>query len=122
MMVGEEVITMRYSFERDFIEVISEIINNRGLSVKKLPYKVNDYAVIKNEKAMLIFSYWPKSMVSTWQLSNKVVESIDLTETYFNLRKVRIKKYPFRITMNVNIVRYDLICILNRIIDLVVQD
>ena len=121
-MVGEEVITMRYSFERDFIEVISEIINNRGLSVKKLPYKVNDYAVIKNEKAMLIFSYWPKSMVSTWQLSNKVVESIDLTETYFNLRKVRIKKYPFRITMNVNIVRYDLICILNRIIDLAVQD
>lgn len=121
-MVGEEVITVRYSFERDFIEVISEIINNRGLSVKKLPYKANDYAVIKNEKAMLIFSYWPKSMVSTWQLSNKVVESIDLTETYFNLRKVRIKKYPFRITMNVNIVRYDLICILNRIIDLAVQD
>ncbi|MBW4258541.1 hypothetical protein KTG15_12725, partial [Methanobacterium sp. YSL] len=106
MMVGEEVITMRYSFERDFIEVISEIIINRGLSVKKLPYKANDYVVIKNEKTMLIFSYWPKSMVSTWQLSNKVVESIDLTEAYFNLRKVRIKKYPFRITMNVNIVRY----------------
>lgn len=62
------------------------------------------------------FSYLPKSMKTTWQLTEDVVKSMDLSDPYFNLRPIRIKRFPYRITMHVNVVRYDLILILENII------
>jgi hypothetical protein len=106
---------MRYDFERDFLTIIKEVIEEQGFKLIKVPSKTNDYYILENGKVVLVFSYWPKSMKSTWQLTDEIVKTVDLKDPYFNLRKVRIKRFPYRITMNVSVVRYDLILILKRI-------
>lgn len=107
---------MRYGFERDFLVIMNEVFKTHGFEVTKVSSKTNDYNVMMDERVVLVFSYWPKSMKTTWQLTDKIVDMIDLTDPYFNLRKVRIRRFPNRITMNVSVVRYDLISILERII------
>lgn len=107
---------MRYRFERDFLTIMTEVIDNHGCVLQKIPSKTNDYNILKDGHVILVFSYWPKSMTSTWQITEEMVKSVDLSDPYFALREVHIKRFPFRISMNVNIVRYDLVIILENII------
>lgn len=107
---------MRYAFERDFLTIITEVIEKQGCVIYKIPSKTNDYNILKDGHVVLVFSYWPKSTKSTWQLTEAVVKSVDLSDPYFDLRQVRIKKLPYRISMNVSVVRYDLIVTLSNIL------
>ncbi len=107
---------MKYGFERDFLTIITEVIEKQGCVIHKIPSKSNDYNILKDGHVVLVFSYLPKSLKTTWQLTENIVKTVDLTDLYFDLRSVRIKRFPFRISMYVHVIRYDLIRILENII------
>ena len=60
----------------------------------------NDMNVRRGSGIVFIFSMWPKSEVSTWQISDVIASHAQLDISKYQFREVNIKRFNRRLTFS----------------------